>query len=127
MRPLRNHDMILNLICYKISILPHIQIKWAKLPAKRYTHKRNTIFWHLLNNHGSTYKTEDDLGIQGPVLYIFAFWLHVRCDKAGSEHCDGSEVGFVGNVRELRVPHSQIENPGDRNGECHPKYYSNES
>ena len=34
--------------------------------------------------------TENDLGLQDPIVYTQA-----RCDEAGEEHRDGSNVGFL--------------------------------
>ena len=47
--------------------------------------------------------TEDDLGLQDPIVYI-----HDRCDEAGEEHRGGSNVGFVWIGREFSVPASHL-------------------
>ena len=45
--------------------------------------------------------TKDDLGHHDPIVYI-----QDRCDKAGEEHRDGSNVGSVRIVREFCMPES---------------------
>ena len=44
---------------------------------------------------------ENDFGLQDPIVYTQA-----RCDEAGEEHRDGSNVGFVSILRDFRVPKS---------------------